>query len=97
VIRNATVVLESQPGNAEALLIRGLALATDEEWQSAVEDLAASGKAGEDPRQAEALLSAYVELERWTEASAFLASLSDAIRNQPPVQDLARQVERNEN
>ena len=41
-IRNATVVLESQPGNTEALLIRGLALATDEQWQSAAEDLAAS-------------------------------------------------------
>jgi hypothetical protein len=44
-----------------------------------------------------ALLSAYVELERWREASAFLASLSNEIRNRRLVQDLARRVERNEN
>ena len=96
-IRNATVVLESQPGNTEALLIRGLALATDEQWQSAAEDLAASGKAGEGPRQAEALLRSYVELQWWSEASIFLASLSDEIRNGRLVQDLVRLVEQNEN
>ena len=94
-IRKATEVLEYEPDNGEALLIRGLAMAKEERWDVAVADLAASGRAGQDAQQAEALLRAYVALERWQEASLFISSLPEGVRGADSIQGLAQSVERN--
>jgi len=92
-IESASGVLAMEPDSSEALLIRGLAQAGDEKWDDAIEDLVASGQAGDGARQAEALLRAYVEKDLWPEASIFLAVLSEEIRGNSQVSRLARQVE----
>jgi tetratricopeptide (TPR) repeat protein len=94
-IRNASVVLQYDQGNQDALLIRGLAMAEQRRWDAAVMDLAASGKAGHDERRAEALLRGYVELGRWQEASSFIASLPGDVRNASSIQGLVQSVEKN--
>lgn len=94
-IQRASQVLGSQPQNAEALLIRGLARAAQNNWSLAAQDLAASGQAAESVASAEALLQSYVRLRQWQAASLFLESLPDEIRLERSVALLVAQIARN--
>lgn len=61
--------LKLEPGNKDALRLRGIALVAERRWQPALDDLAASGAVGTDRAATEADLQALVELARFQEAS----------------------------
>jgi tetratricopeptide (TPR) repeat protein len=80
--------LKQSPGKAEALKLRGLALAADRKWSQAEADLKACGLASADPRVAAALLSCLVEQKRWQEANDLAAHLPPEVAKDPSVRQL---------
>lgn len=91
-LKQAEAALHVSPGNAQALLVRGLADAALARWSQAIADLAGSGRTGADPAAARALLQSYVALERWDDARSFLAGLSVAMAGRPDIASLAAKV-----
>ena len=80
--------LKLAPGNKEALKLRGLALAADNKWSQAVDNLRACGCASSDPKVAGAMLTSLVELKRWQEANDFARQLPPDMAKDRTVQQL---------
>lgn len=80
--------LKQSPGKAEALKLRGLALAADRKWSQAEGDLKACGLASSDAQVAGALLNCLVEQRRWQEANDFAAHLPPEVAKDRTVQQL---------
>ena len=80
--------LRQSPGKADALKLRGLALAADRKWSQAESDLKACGLASSDPRVAGALLSCLVDQKRWQEANDLAAHLPPDVAKDRTVQQL---------
>jgi len=80
--------LKQSPGKAEALKLRGLALAADRKWSQAESDLRACGLASSDARVAGALLNCLVEQKRWQEANDLAAHLPPEVAKDRTVQQL---------
>jgi tetratricopeptide (TPR) repeat protein len=80
--------LKQSPGKAEALKLRGLALAADRKWSQGESDLKACGLASSDPKVAGALLSCLVEQKRWQEANDLAAHLPPEVAKDHTVQQL---------
>ena len=82
--------LAIEPGNREALRLRGLAFAADRRWQPALDDLTGSGAVGSDRAATEAGLRSLVELARFEDASALYGRLPKALAADPAIQRLGR-------
>ena len=83
----ADAVLRLQPGNKEALRVRGLAEAAQKQWARAADDLTTCDKAGADPQVATALLHSLVELGRVAEAAKAYGELPGALQVSPQVKE----------
>ena len=90
--QNADAGLKIAPGNKEALRLRGLGFAGDKRWSQAVDDLRACGAPSSDPSVTTALLLSLVELQRWQEASAYVAQFPPALAKDAAIQDLAQRA-----
>jgi tetratricopeptide (TPR) repeat protein len=85
----ADAALKVEPEKAEAVRLRGLALASDEHWVLALPDLQGLPANLKDPQVLEATLRCLVGLERWADAVAFAESLPASVAAVPSVGRLA--------
>ncbi len=85
----AEKALKVEPGNKEALRLRGLALAAERRWQPALDDLTGSGSVGTDRAATEAGLRCLVELARFQEASALYTGLPQTLAGDRAIRQLS--------
>ena len=95
VINRATWVLDRAPGNAEALLARGIAWASLQNREAAIRDLTASERAAESELSARLLLEAFLLEGRVGEAAAFLDRVPASIRALPAISQMSSHIDEN--
>jgi thioredoxin-like negative regulator of GroEL len=89
--RHLEAAVSANPDNQEACVMLGTLLAEHGEWEMAVTYLETSRVAADGVASATALLTAYLELKRFDEASAFSDEIPETIRRHPTV---SQQIER---
>ena len=85
---DATAALKLEPGNREALRLRGVARAAERRWTQALDDLGASGAVGTDRAATEADLRSLVELGRFQDANDLYARLPQPLARDKGIQRL---------
>ena len=85
---DATAALKLEPGNREALRLRGVARAAERRWTQALDDLGASGAVGTDRAATEADLRSLVELGRFQDANDLYARLPQPLARDKEIQRL---------